>query len=104
MLGGAKHPEMTDLDDNRITNIVFDELKPLLGLKKDPDMLRVYRWEKAIPQYIPGHIDKLDIIDELLKKHPNMYLTGNAYRGIGINDCVESGYRIANEILDKIPI
>ncbi len=102
MIGGAKNPAMADLDDNEIADIVFDELKPLLGLKKDPDMLRVYRWEKAIPQYIPGHIDKLDVIDEHLKKYPGLYLTGNAYRGIGINDCVKSGYEIADKILGNI--
>jgi len=102
MIGGAKHPEMTDLSDDKISDIVFDELKPLLGLKKDPDMLRVYRWEKAIPQYIPDHIDKLKIIDERLKKFPGLYLTGNAYKGIGINDCVVSGHRVVDEILDTI--
>jgi oxygen-dependent protoporphyrinogen oxidase len=102
MIGGAKHPEMTDLEDNRIVDIVFNELKPMLGLKKDPDMLRVFRWEKAIPQYIPDHIRKLDIIDERLKEHPNLYLAGNAYRGIGINDCVKNGYDIAEAILGNI--
>ncbi|GBE03447.1 protoporphyrinogen oxidase [bacterium BMS3Abin09] len=102
MIGGAKHPEMKDYDDNKISDIAFEELRPLLGLKKDPDMLRVYRWEKAIPQYIPGHIDKLKMIDEHMKKYPGLYLTGNAYKGIGINDCVMSGYRIADEILDSI--
>ncbi len=102
MLGGAKNPQMADLDDDRISDIVFDELKPLLGLKKDPDMLRVFRWEKAIPQYIPGHIDKLNIIDKHLKKYPGLYLTGNSYRGIGINDCVMSGYKVVDEIMGNI--
>jgi oxygen-dependent protoporphyrinogen oxidase len=99
MIGGAKNPQMADLNDDKISDIVFDELKPLLGLKKDPDMLRVFRWEKAIPQYIPGHIDKLNIIEKHLKKYPGLYLTGNSYRGIGINDCVKSGYEIADKIL-----
>ena len=102
MIGGAKRPEMADLDDDNISDIVFNELKHLLGLKKDPDMLRVYRWDKAIPQYIPGHIDKLKLIDERLKKYPGLYLTGNAYRGIGINDCVKNGYEIADKILQDI--
>ena len=102
MIGGAKNPEMADLDNDKILDIVFNELKPLLGLKKDPDMIRIYRWKKAIPQYIPDHIDKLKIIDERLKKFPGLYLAGNAYRGIGINDCVESGHRIVDEILGNI--
>ncbi len=102
MIGGAKNPEMADLDNDKISDIVFGELKPLLGLKKEPDMLRVFRWDKAIPQYIPGHIEKLKTIDTHLKKYPGLYLTGNSYRGIGINDCVASGYEIADKILGNI--
>jgi oxygen-dependent protoporphyrinogen oxidase len=102
MIGGAKNPEMADLDNDKISDIVFDELNPLLGLKKAPDMLRVFRWDKAIPQYIPGHIEKLNIIDKYLKKYPGLYLTGNSYRGIGINDCVQSGYEIAEKIFTDI--
>jgi oxygen-dependent protoporphyrinogen oxidase len=101
MIGGAKFPEMADLDDNKIMDIVFDELKPILGLK-DPEMVRIYRWEKAIPQYLLGHIKKLEAIDDRLKSHPGLYLTGNAYRGIGINDCVENSHKLADEIIHNI--
>ncbi|MCK5505927.1 MAG: protoporphyrinogen oxidase, partial [Thermodesulfovibrionia bacterium] len=102
MIGGAQYPEMAALDDNKIMEIVFDELKPVLGLKTDPDIVRVYRWEKAIPQYVLGHVTKLKIIDERLKTCPGLYLTGNAYKGIGINDCIENSYKLADEILKNI--
>lgn len=98
MLGGAKHPVMEALDDEKISEIVFDELKPVLGLMANPDMTRVYRWHKAIPQYVPGHGRTLDIISERLKEHPGLYLTGNAYKGIGINDCIENAYKLAEEL------
>lgn len=102
MAGGAKFPEMADMDDNKITDIVFDELNQILGLKKDPEMVRVYRWEKAIPQYVLGHINKLSAIDERLKGHPGLYLAGNSYRGIGINDCIEDAHKITENVLRKI--
>ena len=65
-------------------------------------IFRVYRWEKAIPQYVLGHVTKLKIIDERLKTYPGLYLTGNAYKGIGINDCIENSYKLADEILRNI--
>lgn len=99
MVGGAKFPEMRELDNDKLVNIVFDELKPIIGLMTDPDMVRVYRWDKAIPQYLLGHSEILNIIDKRLKNHPGLYLTGNSYRGIGINDCVENSYKLADEIL-----
>ena len=102
MVGGAKSPEMAMLEDEKIVSMVFDELKPILSFKTDPDMVRIYRWEKAIPQYLLGHSRRLESIEKRLSFHPGLYLTGNAYKGIGINDCVESGYRLADEIIAAI--
>jgi oxygen-dependent protoporphyrinogen oxidase len=99
MVGGAKFPELGELDDDRLVNLVFDELKPILDLQADPDMVRVYRWDRAIPQYLLGHTRILEALDERLKNHHGLYLTGNAYRGIGINDCIENGYKLAEEIM-----
>jgi oxygen-dependent protoporphyrinogen oxidase len=99
MVGGAKSPEMAMLEDEKIISMVFDELKPILSFKSEPDLIRVYRWEKAIPQYLLGHSKRLGSIEERLRSHPGLYLTGNAYKGIGINDCVESGYKLADEIV-----
>ncbi len=102
MVGGAKNPSVESMDDNKLTTMVFDELNSILGLKSDPEMTRVYRWNKAIPQYLIGHTGILEAADTLLKKYPGLYITGNAYRGIGINDCVESGYKLAENIASNI--
>lgn len=101
MVGGAQSPELAMLDDNILVNTVFDELRPIVSLKAEPDIVRIYRWERAIPQYVLGHGEKLRLIDERLKSYPGLYLTGNAYRGVGMNDCIENGYKVADEILSK---
>jgi len=98
MVGGAKSPETAMLADERIISMVFDELKPILTLKSDPDMVRIYRWEKAIPQYLLGHSKNLELLDDRLRHYPGLYLAGNAYRGIGMNDCIENGYKLADRI------
>ena len=102
MIGGAQAPEIISLDDDEIVRIVFDELKPTLGLKSVPEIVGVYRWDKAIPQYILGHAKILETIDERLKMYPGLYLTGNAYRGISMNDCVENGYALADKIMKSL--
>ncbi len=98
MIGGAKSPELAMLDDNAIIGVVFDELMSIISLKGEPDMVRIYRWEKAIPQYVMGHGDRLKFIDESLKSYHGLYLTGNSYRGIGMNDCIENAYKLAEQI------
>ncbi|GAB4545491.1 MAG: protoporphyrinogen oxidase [Thermodesulfovibrionia bacterium] len=99
MVGGARLSEIAMLDDDRVIGTVFDELKPILGLKGMPDMVRIYRWERAIPQYEMGHNGRLRRIGERLRLYNGIYLTGNAYRGIGMNDCIEDGFRVAEDIL-----
>ena len=101
MIGGARSPEMAAFDNNKLINAVFDELKPIVGLKSDPEMVRIYRWDRAIPQYVLGHTKILGTIHDRLGNYPGLYLTGNSYRGIGINDCIENAYMLANEILGK---
>jgi len=102
MIGGARSPEMATFDNNKLINAVFDELNPILGLKADPEMVNIYRWDKAIPQYVLGHGRILEMINERLVNYPGLYLTGNSYRGIGINDCIENAYKVTDEILSGI--
>jgi oxygen-dependent protoporphyrinogen oxidase len=101
MAGGSRLPEIAMLDDEGIVKTVFDEIRQVLGLRGEPEMIRLYRWEKAIPQYEMGHQERLRRIEERLRAHPGLYLTGNAYRGIGMNDCIENGIGVAGEILDE---
>jgi oxygen-dependent protoporphyrinogen oxidase len=98
MIGGAQFPELAELQTGQLQDIVMAELKPILGLRGDPDMAQVYQWPRAIPQYVLGHQARLEAISNRLKAYPGLYLTGNAYRGIGMNDCIVNAYRLAEQI------
>lgn len=98
MVGGARAGETARLDDERLRSTVQAELAALMGLKAEPDFVRIYRWERAIPQYNLGHQERLRALDEALARHHGLYLTGNAYRGIGVNDCVENSFAFAEKI------
>jgi len=98
MIGGAQFPELAELSPDQLQDIVLAELKLILGLKGDPEMAQVYQWPKAIPQYLVGHGAKLNAINERVSVHPGLYLTGNAYRGIGMNDCIANAFQLAEDI------
>jgi oxygen-dependent protoporphyrinogen oxidase len=95
MLGGAGDPSIMELSDDQLWDTLRRELDPLIGIHKDPVFLRVFRWEQAIPQYKMGHRERRERIEQLAARHPGLYLTGNAYYGVSLNDCVKMGYRIA---------
>jgi len=77
--------------------VVREELDEIMGISEEPAFINVLRWDKAIPLYTPGHPGRVSSLEERLKNHPGLFLTGNSYRGIGVNDCVSSGMKVAEE-------
>jgi len=74
---------------------VRNELQEILRLRAQPLFGRVYRWKSAMAQYGVGHLDRLERIERLCQRLPGLALAGNAYRGIGVPDCVRSGREAA---------
>ena len=70
----------------------------LLGIGSEPHVTRVHQWPDGMPQYVLGHPERLERIDERLERHPGLALAGAAYRGVGIPDCIESGERAAGSV------
>jgi oxygen-dependent protoporphyrinogen oxidase len=99
MMGGACFPEYIKLSDDEVVARVRRDLQATMGIEAEPSFVRVFRHEQAIPQYTVGHAKRLDALDGLLKEHPGLILTGNSYRGIGLNDCVAAAQRAADEAL-----
>jgi oxygen-dependent protoporphyrinogen oxidase len=101
-VGGARKPDLALLDDEKLINMVIRELSDILKITADPVFVRIFRWQKAIPQYLIGHHEKLKKLDEQLQKHKGLYLTGNAYRGVSVNDCIANNLALAEKIVADI--
>jgi len=87
--------------------IVRNELSQILGpqvlgLRNAPLFARVYRWKSAMAQYGVGHLERLERMELLRQKLPGLALAGNAYRGIGVPDCVRSGREAARQLLQGV--
>ncbi|RMG04775.1 MAG: protoporphyrinogen oxidase [Nitrospirae bacterium] len=102
MVGGARASELALQEEERLVNLVLEELFDLMGLRAEPVLSRVYKHEKAIPQYNLGHQELLGRIEDARLRHPNFYLTGNAYRGIGVNDCIENSFNLAGVLVSNL--
>ena len=98
-LGGSRDEQVLQLADENILNIVRDELRQILGVKADPLFTRLYRWKGAMAQYTVGHLERLQRIEGLVKQLPGLALAGNAYRGIGVPDCIRSGEAAVQQLL-----
>lgn len=78
-------------NENELLKLAKEELNLTLAVTAEPLISRVFMWNKAMPQYNLGHPEILNRIDAALENHPGLALAGNAYRGIGIPDCIHSG-------------
>jgi oxygen-dependent protoporphyrinogen oxidase len=97
MLGGACFPEYFELPDDEVIERVRNDLKKTMGIDASPSFVRIFRHEKAIPQYTVGHGARLKALEERLRSTPGLLFTGNSYRGIGLNDCVAAAVRAAEQ-------
>ncbi len=97
-VGGGHHEELVSLGDSELVTIVLEELREIVGLTAEPVFSKVYRWFQGMPKYTVGHLERIAAIDELRKEHRGLFLIGSSYRGIGIGDCVKSGFDAAAAI------
>ena len=97
--GGALQPEIFALDESEMTTRVEADLRELLGITAEPLFTEVAKWERSMPQYEVGHLDRITEIENEVNKLPGLTLAGNAYRGAGIPDCIRSGQTAAESIL-----
>lgn len=88
---GANVEGFWQLSDDQIVAIVRAELQQILGLRAEPLFARVFKWKSAMAQYGVGHLERLERIERLRQQLAGLALAGNAYRGIGVPDCVRSG-------------
>jgi oxygen-dependent protoporphyrinogen oxidase len=103
LCGGWSRQDVLSWSDERLTNAVLEEMRLAHGCWATPMFRHVHRWPRAIPQYFVGHTDRVARIESLASKHGQLYLTGNALRGVAINDCTEEANRLAENIASTFP-
>jgi oxygen-dependent protoporphyrinogen oxidase len=100
-IGRAGQEHELPWDDAGLLAVARDELSLTLGINTAPLLSRIYRWERAMPQYKLGHPERLQRIEHFLSTCPGLALAGNAYEGIGIPDCIHSGAMAVQKIVSE---
>ena len=76
------------------------DLSELLGIKGKPLFTQMAKWERSMPQYEVGHLERVERIESEVKQLRGLALAGNAYRGAGIPDCIRSGETAAETLFN----
>ena len=103
-LGGARDEQILSLSDDQILQIARNELSQIIHLNAEPLFARVFKWKAAMAQYSVGHLERLQRIESLRRRHLGLALAGNGYDGIGVPDCVRSGTEAVKTVLQSLGI
>ncbi len=87
--------------DEQLTSEVLAELRDWMDIPGEPTFIDVNRWPLAMPQYAPGHRQRLQAMRDFVgQKHPNFRLIGASYDAVGLPDCVLHARQAAFAIAD----
>jgi len=99
LIGGARNPQLALLPETDLVELARAELRAILGIAAEPVFVQVFQWPRAICQYTVGHRHRLTRLDARLGGLPGLILTGNAYRGVALNDCTHNAVQVAEAVL-----
>jgi len=88
--------------ENALEERVVDEVGTVMGAAARPEVVRVHRWERALPSYPVGHRRRVRSLRAALP--PGVALAGASYDGVGIPDCVASGEEAARGLLGHLRV
>ena len=99
-IGGARHTDYLQKSDDEIREITLEAFHSMLKYPADmqPDLLRIFRHEHAIPQYWSDSGERFATIEALQQQYPGLILAGNMRDGIGMGNRIHQGATIASSI------
>jgi oxygen-dependent protoporphyrinogen oxidase len=98
MLGGARNPDVAGLPELEVLTLARRALARTVGARAEPTLARLVRHARGIPQYTIGHRARVAAAQTAEQTTPGLFLTGNALRGVGYNDCVREAYSLAARV------
>jgi oxygen-dependent protoporphyrinogen oxidase len=98
MIGGQRNPELARQEPPELLQTAMAGLAQTMRVTQDPDVVFTHRWDRGIPHYVVGHLDRVEAIFDRVRQHSGLHLVCNAYRGIAMNDCVRNGRELAERL------
>ncbi|MDF1521841.1 MAG: protoporphyrinogen oxidase [Trueperaceae bacterium] len=101
--GGVARPDLDDLGDEALLSAAIDAIDRAWGIAAPPVRTWVGRQQRGIPQYVLGHLERLERLEGRLRLLGGLHVAGNAYRGIAVGKIVEDAEHVAAAVWDEVP-
>ncbi len=104
IFGGAHDPEILNLSDSDLIDLVIESTATTLGFHAKPLESWIFRHPHGIAQYTLGHRERVKKIEQFCEQLPGLAFVGASYRGVALNRCIRDAYTIAPRILQPFGI
>ncbi|QHW34126.1 protoporphyrinogen oxidase [Paenibacillus rhizovicinus] len=102
-VGRANDEEVVDLPDAELEEAVRRDIRNVLGITAVPLFTEITRLHRSMPQYPVGHLQATaELRSRLRKEMPGVWVTGAAFDGVGLPDCIRQGKEAAAIVYDAV--
>lgn len=90
--GRHDDPRALAMSDDELLTAMLADLEVIMALRGSPTEVRITRWMEGLPQFRPGHLDRMRAgAERLAATRPGLVATGAGHAGLGIPVCVRQG-------------
>jgi oxygen-dependent protoporphyrinogen oxidase len=102
MIGGDTRPDLAKLDDDALIKTALDELALTVLIEPKAILHRIFRHQRAIPQYSLEHRTVIESLEQVCREVPSLAIAGNDMGGISapntIDYCRRQAARLAGAL------
>ena len=98
-LGGAARAPIDGHTDADLAQAASRALARLLPVHDTPELVRVHRFPRSMPQFVVGHPARQAQLQQRLARLGGLFLCGTATGAVGLPDCIASGQATADAAL-----
>ncbi|WP_219838014.1 protoporphyrinogen oxidase [Paenibacillus sp. R14(2021)] len=95
-VGRAGDEAVVDLPDDELHEAVRRDIRQVMGITAEPLFTEITRLHHSMPQYPVGHVQETaNMRAKLRTAMPGVWVTGAAFDGVGLPDCIRQGKEAA---------
>ena len=101
-IGGMRHPDQLQQDDETLAGAVLDSLRPLMKIEGDADFIRIRRHSRGLPLYHGQYRARLAQIATCLQALPGLQLNANYIGGVSVRERIYQGKCTAQAVTGNL--
>lgn len=97
-VGGERYPELASLPQDKLVELVCEDLRVLLGARGRPVFAHSVFYPRAIPQYNVGYGRYKDLMTHIETQAAGFFFAGHYRDGVSLSDSIVSGCKVTERV------